>query len=70
MINATATNNPQFLRLDHVAKQTGLGKSTVLAWEAAGKFPKAIRLSATLRVWLESDINNWIIEKASPIKAE
>lgn len=55
---------PQFVRLEQVAKQTGLGKSTVLAWEAASKFPKAIRLSATVRVWLESDINNWILSKA------
>ena len=68
MIDASVKNNPQFVRLDHVAKQTGLGKSTVLAWEATGKFPKAIRLSATLRVWLESDINDWIIEKSSPNK--
>jgi prophage regulatory protein len=55
---------PQFVRLEYVAKRTSLGKSTVLAWEAAGKFPKAIRLSATLRVWLESDIDNWITSKA------
>lgn len=55
---------PKFVRLEQVSKRTSLGKSTILAWEATGKFPKAIRLSATLRVWLESDIDNWITSKA------
>jgi predicted DNA-binding transcriptional regulator AlpA len=63
MIDASVKNNPQFVRLDQVSKRTSLGKSTVLAWEATGKFPKAIRLSATLRVWLESDIDAWIVSK-------
>jgi predicted DNA-binding transcriptional regulator AlpA len=63
MTNSSENTAPQFVRLEHVAKRTSLGKSTVLAWEATGKFPKAIRLSATLRVWLESDIDNWIISK-------
>lgn len=64
MTNNSVNIAPQFVRLEHVAKRTSLGKSTVLAWEATGKFPKAIRLSATLRVWLESDIDNWITSKA------
>lgn len=64
MINNSGNIAPQFVRLECVAKRTSLGKSTVLAWEATGKFPKAIRLSATLRVWLESDIDNWITSKA------
>lgn len=63
MTNDSRNITPQFVRLEHVAKKTSLGKSTVLAWEATGKFPKAIRLSATLRVWLESDIDNWIVSK-------
>ena len=54
----------KFIRLPEVSKLTGLGKSTILAWEAAGKFPTAIRLSATMRVWLEKDITNWILQKS------
>ncbi|WP_216167620.1 helix-turn-helix transcriptional regulator [Polynucleobacter finlandensis] len=54
---------PQFTNLGEVARQTSLGKSTVLAWEAQGKFPRAIRLSPTKRVWLQSDIANWMLEK-------
>lgn len=54
----------KFIRLPEVSLLTGLGKSTILAWEAAGKFPVATRLSATMRVWLKQDITNWIIEKS------
>ena len=69
MNEVTQITQPRFVRLDHVANQTGLGKSTILAWEATGRFPKAVRLSTTLRVWLESDIDNWILKKSSLAKA-
>ena len=64
MLNVTTSNTSKFVRLDQVAQRTSLGKSTILAWEASGKFPRAVRLSATLRVWLESDIDNWIADKS------
>lgn len=54
----------KFIRLPEVSLLTGLGKSTILAWEATGKFPAATRLSATMRVWLEQDITNWILRKS------
>ncbi len=63
MNNVIATDTPKFERLDEVSKKTKLGKSTILAWESQGKFPKAVRISPTFRVWLESDINRWILEK-------
>jgi prophage regulatory protein len=54
---------PRFARIAEVAEKVGLGKSTILAWESQGKFPRAIRLSPTLRVWLEEDIHKWILAK-------
>jgi|FLOH01.1.fsa_nt_gi predicted DNA-binding transcriptional regulator AlpA len=54
---------PKFSKIDSVASQVGLGKSTVLAWESTGKFPRAVRLSHTVRVWLQQDIDNWILEQ-------
>jgi predicted DNA-binding transcriptional regulator AlpA len=50
----------RFVKLQEVSSLTTLGKSTILAWEAKGSFPKAVRLSKTLRVWLLEDIQNWI----------
>jgi len=55
--------NPRFKRIDDVSDITGMGKSTILAWESQGRFPKAVRLSPTFRVWLESDVHKWILAK-------
>lgn len=55
---------PRFIKLHEVASQVGMGKSTILAWESQGRFPKAVRLSKTIRVWLEHDISNWIALKS------
>ena len=54
---------PRFLKLDEVSSITKLGKSTLLAWEAQGKFPDAVRLSPGFRVWLESDVHEWMYSK-------
>lgn len=62
-MSSTQSNTPQFSSLPDVSKQTQMGKSTVLAWEAAGKFPKAVRLSRNKRVWLKSDVDTWMIEQ-------
>jgi len=52
----------RFLRLPEVSHLTGLGKSTILAWESQERFPKAVRLSATVRVWMAGDVEDWIRE--------
>lgn len=57
------TQHPKLIKLKTVAEQTGMGASTVLAWERDGRFAKAVRLSPTLRLWLQEDIDNWIRER-------
>jgi predicted DNA-binding transcriptional regulator AlpA len=52
---------PRFRSLPEVSQIVQLGESTILAWEATGKFPRAIRLSKTRRVWLEQDIHAWMM---------
>ncbi|MDN4016193.1 helix-turn-helix transcriptional regulator [Zwartia panacis] len=55
------SNGPlRFVSLSQVINQTSLGKSTIALWEADGRFPKAVRLCRTKRVWLESDIDSWM----------
>jgi predicted DNA-binding transcriptional regulator AlpA len=56
--------NHSFLRLSDVATITAMGASTILAWEKAGKFPQAVRLSAGKRVWYSGHVSNWILERA------
>lgn len=59
----TTTEAPRFIKLDDVSNITQLGKSTILAWESQGRFPAAFRLSPAFRVWLESDVHNWMMSK-------
>lgn len=54
---------PRFLKLEEISNKTKLGKSTILAWESQGRFPSAVRLSPAFRVWLESDVHNWMMSK-------
>lgn len=55
----------KFIKLQEVSNLTTLGKSTILAWESKGNFPKAVRLSKTLRVWLLEDIQSWIFKQSN-----
>ena len=58
---------PRFIKLDDVSSLTKLGKSTILAWESQGRFPNAVRLSPTFRVWLEADVHKWMLAKHAEI---
>ncbi len=64
------TNQQRFITIKEVCARVCLGRTTVLNWEAIGRFPRAVRLSANKRVWLEEDINDWIHERhqASSLK--
>ena len=63
MANQKITVHPTFIKIDSVSSQVGLGKSTLLAWESTGRFPRAVRLSANIRVWLQQDIDDWVREQ-------
>ena len=50
----------QLLRIKDVSKKTTLAKSTIWLKIAKGEFPKCKKISPSICVWLESDINGWI----------
>lgn len=52
---------PQILRLPEVKQETGLGRSTIYALIAEGKFPKQVKLTGKRAVgWQAEDISEWI----------
>ena len=68
-----ATDKPlkkkRLIRIGDVSEITSLGKSTINLWVAQNRFPKPIKVSATLKVWEYSDIIDWISElKSADIK--
>ena len=52
----------KFKDINQASEIVSLSQSTIIAWEAEGKFPKAVRLSKKKRVWLESDLNEWVLK--------
>lgn len=57
------------LRRRQVEARTGLGRSTLYALMADGRFPAPIRLSANTVGWLEHEIEAWIAERAKASRA-
>jgi len=55
----------RILRLPEVIKNTGLKRSTIYKLMAAQDFPIQISLGAKSVGWLESDIENWILNRIS-----
>ncbi|QDC90056.1 AlpA family phage regulatory protein [Candidatus Methylopumilus universalis] len=51
-----------FLDINQASQIASLSKSTILLWESQGRFPRAVRLSKKKRVWLESDLNDWVLK--------
>ena len=58
-----STTQLRFIDLKQVCDRVGLGKTTVLLWEAQERFPRAVRLSATKRVWFEPDVHDWMLAR-------
>ena len=52
----------RFRNIIETSEIVSLSKSTILLWESQGRFPKAVRLSKKKRVWLESDLNDWVLK--------
>ena len=55
----------KLLRLPQVKTITGLSKSTIYSRISDHSFPKQIPLGSRTVVWLESDIQKWIIEQVA-----
>ncbi len=52
------------LNIKQVMEKIGLGKSTIYRMIAAGDFPKSFVLAGTRTAWLDSDIDEWIAQRA------
>jgi len=54
----------RIMRRPEVEQVSGLRRSTLYAWIAAGQFPKPVRLGERLVGWRLSDVQRWIDERA------
>jgi prophage regulatory protein len=56
----------KLLRITDVSNKTTLAKSTIWLKMSQGKFPKPTKLSDSINVWRESDIDAWIDQHFTP----
>jgi len=61
-------SDPQFLqalRLPEVEARTGLKRSRIYELEAAGKFPKRVKLSERASAWLAHEIDGFLKDRVA-----
>jgi len=49
--------NERVLRLPDIKQKTGLGRSSIYAFEKEGKFPQRIPIGARSVGWLQSEVD-------------
>lgn len=55
----------KLIRLAQVMECTGLPRSTLYKFIAAGHFPKPVPLGGKAVAWVQSEIEDWILEKVA-----
>ncbi|MBX6744823.1 MAG: AlpA family phage regulatory protein [Acetobacteraceae bacterium] len=58
-------SHERLLRWPEVGRRTGKCRSAVRKMEAAGQFPRRIAIGPRAVAWLESEIAEWIAQRAA-----
>ena len=53
----------RLIKLKEVIEKTSLGRSTIYELMTDGIFPKQVSLGAKSVAWLESEVDDWIMER-------
>ncbi|WP_434144104.1 AlpA family transcriptional regulator [Photobacterium leiognathi] len=53
----------RLIRLKEVMSLTGLGRSSIYKFMEESRFPKSVSLGDRAVAWVESEIEDWIVEK-------
>lgn len=53
----------RFLNLKEVIKRTGISRSTIYRLIGNGEFPKQFPVTDRRVVWLEDDIQDWLLKQ-------
>lgn len=64
-IEPASAHPPRLLRLPEVMDRVGLRRSAIYQRMSEGRFPKCRTLGAKCSVWVEAEINDWIINIAN-----
>jgi len=53
----------RLLRITEVQQRVGIARSTIWLWIKQGRFPKGMKLSPSVTVWYEKEINLYVSGK-------
>lgn len=53
----------RFLRLPDVLSRTRLSRSQIYRLEAAGRFPRHVKLGDAVSAWVESEVDQWCTDR-------
>lgn len=53
----------RLIRLKEVMNITGLGRSSIYKFMDESRFPKSVSLGDRAVAWIESEVEDWIVEK-------
>ena len=53
----------RLIKLKEVMAKTSLGHSSIYKFIAEGTFPKQVSLGAKSVAWVESEVDDWIMER-------
>ena len=56
---------PKLLSVRDVMERTGLSRATIYKLEGSGEFPSKFAITESRVGWLESEVSEWIIDRAS-----
>lgn len=51
----------KYIRVGQMSEKLGIGKSTVWLWVKDKKLPSPIKLSPRVTVWIEDEIDQWMM---------
>ncbi len=53
----------RFIKIDEVERQTALSEATIYRKMKNREFPESVSIGANSKVWLESEVQDWIAEQ-------
>lgn len=65
MANQAVSQGAQLLRLPAVIARTGWSRSSIYRSEAAGTFPKRVKLGERASAWVASEIDSFVAQRVA-----
>ena len=53
----------RLIKLGEVKQETGLSRSSIYRLVKNGDFPKPVKLGERASAWLESEVDQWIVDR-------